>query len=164
VPFVSLRSGQYTLIGTVILGAIELRRAAKAKQGEFLLQLHDDFFFRPTLRPIRKAIDGETLAIEVRGLLPTDPPYAPPDPASKPAEHEDADDVDDYLGYLELVESFLRADMLDPAVAKDMFGHYVDVALKDPSIRYYIQWVNNYPGQSGPFYTRLRDLDDRFKR
>lgn len=151
-------------IGAIFNGAVQLSRTAASQRADFLLRLHDDFFFRAELARIRKAIDAEQLSVHVEGLTADDPPYTPPAPRSEPAVVAAADDLDDYLGYLELVESFLKAGMLDISVAHKMFAHYVEWALMDPAVDYYVEWISVYPGHRGPFFTDVHVLNNRFRR
>src|SRR5438105_3659373 len=64
-------------IGAIFNGAVQWSRTAASQRAGFLLRLHDGFFFRPEMARIRRAIDAETLTIQIPGLRPPpdDPPY-----------------------------------------------------------------------------------------
>ncbi len=54
--------------------------------------------------------------------------------------------------------------MLDISITHDMFAHYLEWALRDPGVAYYVDWVSSHPQHRGSFYTRLKVLNDRFRK
>ena len=148
--------------GSVIIAAAQLRLTTRTQQLDFLFKIQEQFFFREELVKIREALDEEHIWIGVEGLTPEDdPPYNPP------AKKEDdvvvrADDMDDYLGYLELVALFLDQDLLSIDAAWEFFSHYLEWTLRNENVRYYVWWLNAYKRHTRLYYTHLDPLMERF--
>ncbi len=151
-------------LGTLATGAFQLYRTARTQQAEFLFKLHESFFFREGTAKIRDAIDAEQLWVEIQGMTPEDPAYNPPRTKKGNDVIVTGDELDDYLGYLEIVALFLEADMLAIDMAWEMFSHYVELSMKDKIVLYYIDWINKHPQHTRRYYTRLQPLNEKFIR
>lgn len=148
--------------GSVIIGVLQLRLTTRTQQLDFLFKIQEQFFFKEKLTAIRGALDEERIWIEVTGLVATGPPYNPPEPKEDSDLVVSGDDMDDYLSYFELVALFLDQDMLSMDAAWEFFSHYLEMALNHKNVRYYIQWLNDYPRHTRLYYTRLDPLLKRF--
>ena len=148
----------------MIIAAVQLRLTTRTQQLDFLFKIQEQFFFKERLAQIREALDAERIWIEIKGLDPDDPPYEPPIPHELNDLVVTGDDIDDYLGYFELVAMFLDQDMLSMDAAWEMFSHYLEMALNHKNICYYIKWLNDYPGHTRFYYTRLSPLMKKFNK
>ena len=148
--------------GSVIVGVLQLRLTTRTQQLDFLVKIQEQFFFKDKLPAIRIALDKERIWIEIQGLVPSDPPYVPPIAKENADLVATGDKIDDYLGYFELVAMFLEQDLLSIDAAWEFFSHYLEMALNHENVRYYIKWLNEYPGHTRLYYTRLDPLMEKF--
>jgi hypothetical protein len=148
--------------GSVIVGVVQLQLTTRTQQLDFLFRIQEQFFFKEKLIKIREALDEGRIWIEVAELMPTDPPYAPPVAKTDDDLAIRGDDMDDYLSYFELVAMFLDQDLLSIDAAWEFFSHYLEMTLNHENVRYYIKWLNDYPGHTRLYYTRLDPLMKKF--
>ena len=96
---------------------IELR---KSSQGTLLVTINRDFFLTDRLYAVRKAIEsGGPILTKNRGKL---------------AEQ----DVDDYIGFFDLLQSLIRRDILARDLVEDNFCEFAVDAYKSKEIQSYI--------------------------
>lgn len=96
--------------------SVEIQR--KTAQGSMLLELNRDFFYRePHKSIIRRLEEGQTL----RGISD--------------------EDLDDHIGFLDTLGTFVRAGILEVDLVWAVFSHYVESAQEHPQIREYIERV-----------------------
>jgi hypothetical protein len=97
-----------------------VQEARRASQGILVAQLNKDFFFNERMYRVRKAIEEKK-------------------PILKAHKGESTDqDIEDYIGFLEMVHEFVERKILDCELADDNFGGYVEEASTDKEIRDYI--------------------------
>ena len=117
-------------IATIVLAAATVylslttrgmvKQARKSSQGTIILQANKDFFFDDRLYKVRKAIESKDKVLVSNGGKCTD------------------QDVEDYIGYLETLYSFIDAGILDLEIVDDSFGAYAQEAYSNKEIHEYI--------------------------
>ena len=91
----------------------------RSAQGQLLFQMTRDFFYK---EPHKKIIIGLEEKIPLRanvGILDTE--------------------LDDHIGFLETLGTFVRARILDPTLVWAIFSHYVESAYESPEIADYLK-------------------------
>lgn len=91
-------------------------------QGTMLLQANRDFFYQEPHKKIIRAIErGADVRLGASGIT-------------------DAD-LDDHIGFLDTIGTFVRAKILDEKLVWDVFSHYIESAHEDVKIAEYIQYA-----------------------
>jgi hypothetical protein len=105
-----------------------LDETRRANQGSFVLQLNKDFFFNDRLYKMREAIDNnKPLPKDKNGKL------------SK-------QDIDDYIGFFEMVSGLLDRKILDRSLIDDNFSIFIIDAWRNKEISNHIlQLRKEYP-------------------
>ena len=97
-----------------------VQEARRASQGILVAQLNKDFFFNERMYRVRKAIESKK-------------------PLLKSHRGEFIEqDIEDYIGLLEMVCGFIKRGIVDFDLADDNFGGYVEEASTTKEIRDYI--------------------------
>ena len=103
------------MIAYVQLGALQEQANA-----DFLLKFNREFFGNETNQKIIVAIEeGKNILKQNKGGF---------------SEYE----LDDYLGYYEMMSRFEGKGLLDFKLIDDMFGHYISLAYRNQEIKKYI--------------------------
>lgn len=97
-----------------------LQESRKASWGTIMLQANRDFFFDVRLYKVRKAIESEKPILERMNGECT------------------PQDVEDYIGYLDMLYAFTEQGILDFKIADDNFSGYVEEAYINKEIREYL--------------------------
>ena len=92
-----------------------------SSNGNLVTTLNKDFFLTQRLYQVRKALES-----------------IPPKPLLKPEGKFDEQDLDDYLGYLDMIQYFVDKGILLPENADYNFGDFVKEAYKNRYIQPYI--------------------------
>ena len=112
----------------------ELNQYKKVAQGNFLLELNQDFFFNDRLYNLRKAIESNQPIFKTKGGGFTE------------------QDVDDYLGTFDLIENLISSKILDENLVLDTFCDYAEEAYENQETKDYIANLRkNYPEAWGRF-------------
>lgn len=96
--------------------------AWKIAQGTMLLQTNRDFFYQEPHKKIIRAIE--------RGI----------DVRAGASGITDAD-LDDHIGFLDTIGTFVRANILDERLVWDVFSHYIESAHENDKIAEYMQYA-----------------------
>lgn len=126
-----IAAASLTLIAYVQLGA--LREQANA---DFLLKFNREFFGTETNQRLIVAIEEKKSILKENGGDFT--------------EYE----LDDYLGYYELMSRFEKKRLLDFDLIDEMFGHYISLAWRNEEINNYVKALRietNDPRYYKPF-------------
>ena len=99
------------------------REARRASQGTILLEANRDLFFNDRMYRVRKAIEDEKPIFKEKGGECTE------------------QDVEDYIGYCEMLYGFMEHGILDVKLTDDYFGGYVEEASINEEIREYIAYL-----------------------
>jgi hypothetical protein len=97
-----------------------VREARRASQGTLLVQLNRDVFRDQRMYGIRKAIESKKPILEAH--------------KGKFSEQE----LEDFIGYLDLIEGFVERKILDCDLVGDNFAGYANEAYSNKEIREYL--------------------------
>lgn len=98
----------------------QLKEARRASQGTILLEANRDFFFSDRMYRVRKAIESKKPILKSNGGQFTE------------------QDLEDYIGYFEMLYGFTEQKILNLQLAEDNFGAYVEEAWVNKEVREYI--------------------------
>ena len=85
-----------------------------------MLEANRDLFFNDRMNKVRKAIESEQPIFDSNGGTCTE------------------QDVEDYIGYFEMLHGFTEQRILDSKIMENNFGGYVEEAYRNKDIREYI--------------------------
>lgn len=111
-----------TLI-TVILLYWQFREMQKTNLGSFLLSLHDSFFLNEDNKKIIKMVENKEKILKKNG--------------GKLSEQE----LDNYLGVIELLYTYVKAGILKKDIVNHFFGYYLVKTYQNKEIRTYVENV-----------------------
>jgi hypothetical protein len=97
-----------------------LEEARKSSWGTIILEANRDLFFNDRMYRVRKAIDDKKPILSAKG--------------GKCSEQ----DVEDYIGYFEMLYGMITSRIIDATIVSDNFGGYVEQAYINKEIRDYI--------------------------
>jgi len=126
---------------TTIIGE-QLKQAWRSSQGQLLLELNRDFSFNPKLYRMRKVIESGKPILGQRGGMFTE------------------QDIDDYIGFFEMMSIFVDKEILDLCMVRDNFDVFMEDAYKNREIREYITRVRKI--YDGDMYSGFEKLVKRF--
>ena len=119
-------------------------------KAKMLLQANHDFFYQEPHRTIIRRLEmGDSLK------------------TAKP--HVEDCDLDDHIGFLDTIGTFVRAGILDSRLVWELFSHYVESAHESQEIVQYIREVRaeaNDPGLFSDFewlYAEMKSTSDAKK-
>jgi hypothetical protein len=92
----------------------------KSSWGTIMLQANRDLFFHDRMYMVRKAIESNKPIFESKGGKCTE------------------QDVEDYIGYFDMLYGFMEDGILGAEITDDNFGGYVEEAYINKEIREYI--------------------------
>jgi hypothetical protein len=125
--------------------------AWKIAQGQMLLQANRDFFNQePHKAIIRRLEMGDSVW--------------------KSNPHIQECDIDDHIGFLDTIGTFVRASILDANLVWELFSHYVESAHESEEIAEYLRKVRqeaNEPGLFSDFewlYAEMTTISDAKNR
>lgn len=104
-----------------------------------LVRLHNEFFFRGDNRRIIRAIERGTFALKPGKYLSEK--LVPDNCEMQKIFWCGEEDLDDYLGVIELLCVLWKEKVLEVKYVEKLFGHYICKAWKDPCVRKYIEGV-----------------------
>lgn len=119
----------------------QLGNINKTAKADFLFKFNRDFFNENNMltRGIMEAIEeNKPLFKSSRGRY-------------------DEYDIDDYLGYFELIQIYIDQGIMNFGDADEMFGHYVKKAWKNKEIRMYIKNLRRTTGDIS-YYDKFEKL------
>lgn len=105
-----------------------------------LLRIHDDFYFREKNATIIYAIEHGEKFLETDSLT---------------GIKISTDDLDNFLGYIELLSILVEKNLIEITLVDSMFGHYIVSAWKHPEIQSYLRQVNNNPEPRGFYVSEM---------
>ena len=97
----------------------------KSAQGALLFQMTQTFFYTEPHKKIIRRLE-ENLPLGKR---------------SKAGPAVSDEDVDDHLGFLDTLGTYVRTKIIDCELAEPLFGHYIESAYESKEIRQYIDTV-----------------------
>jgi len=132
-------------ISTVALAVIaysQLKALREQATADFLLRFNREFFDNETNQKIITAIEeNNPLLKENNGEFTC---YQ----------------IDDYLGYYELMAHYEKKRFIDFEMIDEMFGHYISLAYQNQEIKKYIVQLRNETGDAR-YYKPFADLANR---
>lgn len=137
-----------TLIGviislvSIILLYKQLREMQNASLGEFMLRLHDEFFWKHSNAEIVKCIESNKKIFKANG--------------GRFSEL----DVDNYLGAIELLSMYLQQHILKENIIKHFFGYYIIKTYENLEIKAYIKKCKLIAGPH--IYSNIEELAGKF--
>jgi len=115
-------------IATVALatvGYIQLRALEKQANADFLLKFNREFFGSKTNQKIIISLEEGKTILNIHG--------------GSFSEYQ----LDDFLGYYELMARFMKDGLLDFDIIDDMFGHYISLSWRNGEMQEYINALRN---------------------
>ena len=113
-------------IGTLITALLiywQIRTSAQSTLGDLILRFHSDFFFRRRNSKIIRAIEDHRPVLKENG------------------GKFDDEDLDDFLGIIELLDLYIKKGLLEKQMVDDMFGYYIVIAYENKEVRDYIDLI-----------------------
>jgi len=136
-----------TALGVIITALISIRQSvssARSYEADVILRIHDNFFLREINVRIRRVIErNKPILKENNGF----------------AEYED---LDDYLGFIELLAIFIKKKLVTKETVDDMFGHYIVDAWENKEVHNYVEETRKEENDSD-YYSGLERLAKEFK-
>jgi hypothetical protein len=102
-------------IGTLVTALLiywQIRKSAQSTLGDLILRFHNDFFFRRRNSEIIRAIEEHQPVLKGNG------------------GKFDDEDLDDFLGIIELLDLYIKKGLLEKKMVDDMFGYYIVYLMK----------------------------------
>ncbi|MEM3357088.1 MAG: hypothetical protein QW166_04600 [Candidatus Bathyarchaeia archaeon] len=143
-PLDSVLVGIFTAVGAVFSVAwLATQTSILAWQTfvDVLVRLHNEFFFKGDNRRIIRAIERGTFALKPGKYLSEK--LVPDNCEMQKIFWCEEEDLDDYLGVIELLCVLWKEKVLEVKYIEKFFGHYICKAWKDPCVRKYIEDVRN---------------------
>jgi hypothetical protein len=100
-----------------------IQESKRASWGTIILTANKDFFFNDRMYRVRKIIESKKPIFKEKGGNLTE------------------QDIDDYIGYLDMLYGFVEQNILDFKIMDDNFGVFVDEAYNNKEIRTYISYL-----------------------
>ncbi|AZF90259.1 MAG: hypothetical protein BPH100C_198 [Phage 5P_2] len=122
-----------------LLGWLVQRSVGRAEARRIVLDIYERFFTREECRRILREIARQKEAGEYRKF------WLDLKDSPRPGELDDAD-LDEYLGYFELLGALVRRGTVFFEDVNDLFGYYVETAWEHPSIREYVEEIRRESG------------------
>jgi hypothetical protein len=132
-------------IATVALAIIaysQLNALREQANADFLLKFNRDFFDNETNKKIIPAIEENENLLEKTG--------------GEFTEYQ----IDDYLGYYELMSWYEKKGIIDFELIDETFGHYISLAWQNKEIKEYIQELRKET-KDPRYYKPFEDLANR---
>jgi len=138
VIIIILASSLATVI-TVIVLTYQVYLNRKTVLADFTFKLHEAFFFKPINQQIIRAIEREKKIFKENG------------------GKFSREDIDDFLGYFELMSIYWKLGILKLELINDMFGYYIRNTYENEEIQAYLEEVQ-------PYYSHFIELAERLKK
>ena len=100
-----------------------IQESRRASQGTLILTANRDFFFNDRMYKVRKTIESRNPIFKEKGGILTE------------------QDVDDYIGFFDMLYGFTEQNILDFKIMDDNFGIFVDEAYHNKEILNYISYL-----------------------
>jgi hypothetical protein len=115
------------ILGVNIVYVIKFRESVdiqrKTSQGAILLTMNNQFFYtEPHKRIIRCLEEGKSLRTKAANV--TD------------------EDLDDHIGMLDTIGTFVRAGIVDKKLVYELFSHYIESTYEAPEVADYIKQLH----------------------
>ncbi len=108
-------------VALVVIGYIQLPALREQANADFLLKFNRDFFDNEINKKIIPAIEENEILLKKTG--------------GEFTEYQ----LDDYLGYYELMSQYEKKGIVDFELIDEMFGHYISLAWQNNEIKEYIE-------------------------
>lgn len=108
-------------VALAVIAYIQLKALREQANADFLLKFNRDFFDNEINKEIIPAIEENKNLLEKTG--------------GKFTEYQ----IDDYLGYYELMSWYAKKGIIDFELIDEMFGHYISLAWQHREIKEYIE-------------------------
>ena len=131
-------------LATIIILIWQTRSSEKASNADFLLRLHNDFFFNDRNASIIRDIDNDNRILQINGGRFT------------------AADLDDYLGIIELISLFIDKGSLTKDTVDSMFGYYIVKTWNNQEIQNYINNLRQHENNN-EYYSGVEELANEFQ-
>jgi hypothetical protein len=104
-----------------------VENARLSSQGALLFQMTQTFFYtEPHKKIIRRLEEREKLRVRTKGGVPISD-----------------EDLDDHIGFLDTLGTYVKTNVLDCKLVEPVFGHYVESAFESKEIQQYLNEVKN---------------------
>lgn len=133
-------------IGTLVMAYFIYRQtkiASRTTMGDFTLRLHNEFFMRSKNAEIIRTIEEGSALRRVNG------------------GRFDDEDLDDFLGIIELLNIYIEMKLLEEKIVDEMFGYYIVKTYYNKEIQEYIREVRRNLGNE--YYRGVVNLAQKFK-
>lgn len=105
--------------------------------GDIAVRLHDEFFFKEKNKEIIRAIERGTLGLKPGKYLTEE--TAPSNCEPQKIFWCEEEDLDDYLGVIELLHTFWKRKVLDLEYIDELFGHYICSSRENSVVNRYVE-------------------------
>jgi hypothetical protein len=128
--FATTAAALFIVVANVIyvrkfLESVDIQK--KAAQGGLLLQINNQFFYsEPHKKIIRILEEGKNLRANDMGISD--------------------EDLDDHIGMLDTIGTFVRTGILQEDLVYELFSHYVESAHESPEISDYVNQLHQHDG------------------
>lgn len=98
--------------------SVDIQR--KTSQGTLLVTINNQFFYsEPHKKIIRCLEEGKNVRTKSKGISD--------------------EDLDDHIGMLDTIGTFVRAGILDESLVYELFSHYIETTYESPDISEYLK-------------------------
>lgn len=129
-------------VSLAVIAYVQLKALRVQANADFLLKFNREFFGNETNQKIIVAIEEKKEVLEENNGDFTD--YQ----------------LDDYLGYYELMSWYEKKGLMDFELMDEMFGHYISLAWQNEEVRKYIDKLR-FDTKDPRYYKSFEDLADR---
>jgi hypothetical protein len=106
--------------------SVDIQR--RTSQGTLLVSINKQFFYsEPHKKIIRCLEEGKNVRTKSRGISD--------------------EDLDDHVGMLDTIGTFVRAEILDESLVYELFSHYIICTYESPDIAEYIKECQRKDGE-----------------
>lgn len=127
--------------------------------GDMAVRLHDEFFFKGKNPDIIRAIERNIFALKPGPIYSSN--FLEEEQKENAIQYFEEEDLDDYLGVIELLDELKKRGCLDLDYIEALFGHYITQAWENKVVKKYIHTLREKK-KNNNFYSGVERLAKQF--